>query len=434
MKEDSKTETIYVLYKLTWHGQQMWDRIALDIYARLKQEPKNADTLRGMLTIIQGSDIDDAKIATLASKMSESSYNLSIAPMWFAVWAGVDPAAAVPALSSRLAKISKASDKTQFAMLFISSLLGERGVGNNIRKAYRTVEHLKTIYLLIHEYVRVEDDIDRTKGGVYSPELRDNAQDAREALFSIIRDTPGKEAYLALMDIALLHPEATSRPWMAYHAMNKATLDADAAPWTPGQVRDFHDRLERTPSNHRDLWELAVDRLTDLKNDLEEGDGSIASLLKLVDQETEYRKFIGNWCREKAVGRYIIPQEEELADAKRPDLRFHGFGFDGPVPAEIKIADNWTGPELFERLNNQLCGDYLRDKRSSRGIFLLVYRGSKKSWDLPNGERARNLASLVEALQNHWTYLSSQFPGVEDIRVIGIDLTKRSIGAKEASK
>lgn len=152
-----------------------------------------------------------------------------------------------------------------------------------------------------------------------------------------------------------------------------------------------------------------------------------------IDRDTEIRKFIGNWCRDRVAGRYGIPQEEELADVKKPDLRFHGVAFDGPVPAELKLADKWKGPHLFERLEVQLCGDYLRDKRSSRGIFLLVYHGVRKSWGLPNGKRVARFDALVEALQNHWTAIAPKFPGVEDIRVIGIDLTKRGLRAKTAS-
>jgi len=49
------------------------------------------------------------------------------------------------------------------------------------------------------------------------------------------------------------------------------------------------------------------------------------------------------------------------------------------VPAELKLADNWTGPHLFERLEIQLCGEYLRDLRSSRGIFVIVYLGTKST-------------------------------------------------------
>lgn len=66
--------------------------------------------------------------------------------------------------------------------------------------------------------------------GILLAELRDDAQDARDALFSFIRETPGKEAFLALMDISRAHPAEQSRPWIAFHAKEEAKLDADAPP------------------------------------------------------------------------------------------------------------------------------------------------------------------------------------------------------------
>lgn len=137
------------------------------------------------------------------------------------------------------------------------------------------------------------------------------------------------------------------------------------------------------------------------------------------------RKFIGRELRKEALGRYDITQEEELADAKRIDLRFQGMGFDGPIPVELKLADNWTGPDLFERLENQLCGDYLRDNRSNRGIFVLVYRGKKVHWEMPGSAKRLDFLGLVVALQEYWQHISPNFPKVDDITVIGIDLTKR---------
>src|SRR3546814_5248590 len=107
------------------------------------------------------------------------------------------------------------------------------------------------------------------------------------------------------------------------------------------------------------------------------------------------RKYIGDWCRQKAQGRNSIPQEEELADGKKPDLRFQGNGFDGPVPGELKLAYKWSGPDLFERLENQLCGDYLRDNRSSRGLFVLVYLGETQRWQLPNSKVRVDFTGLV---------------------------------------
>ena len=262
--------------------------------------------------------------------------------------------------------------------------------------------------------------------GAYSPGLRDNAQDARNALFELLNKIPGKESYLALMDIAKAHPDEEYRPWMMIHAKTKAEQDGDIEPWLPSQVRDFHEKLERTPCNHKELAELAILRLLDLKDDLEHGDSSVAGILLTVTQETEMRKFIGRELREKAFGRYSIPQEEEFADAKKPDLRFHGVGFDEPVPAELKLADNWSGPELFERLETQLCGDYLRDNRSRRGVFVLVHRGDKLGWDVPGSDKRVDFVGLTVALQDHWRQISSKFPNIEDITVIGIDLRKRT--------
>ncbi|MBH9445318.1 hypothetical protein I5L26_12315 [Pseudomonas aeruginosa] len=432
--ENPEVPSHYLLSKIAWSGDWMWDQLAPLLLSRLRKPPKNIDNLRYMLSIVQGSSLDAPSLAKLAMQKAKATRNLTTAPRWFAMWVGVNPVVAIPALATHLAELKEDRHRVHFAMRFLTALIGGRRESRSSRQAYRTVEHMKSLYLLMHEYVRENEDIDRAGAGVYSPELRDDAQDARNALFSFISETPGKEAYLALMDISHTHPAENSRPWMAFHAKKKATLDADAPAWTPLQVRDFHDQLERTPNNHRDLWYLAIDRLHDLKNDLEEGDASIASILQAVDQETEIRKFIGNWCRERSAGRYVVPQEEELADAKRPDLRFHGVGFDRPVPIELKLGDKWTGPHLFERLEIQLCGDYLRDRRSNRGIFMLVYHGTKTSWDLPNGKRAESFDALIEALQNHWTVLAPQYPQVEEIKVIGIDLTKRGVDAKTQSK
>jgi hypothetical protein len=174
------------------------------------------------------------------------------------------------------------------------------------------------------------------------------------------------------------------------------------------------------------LWELALDRLQALRHDLEHGDQSYAKVLQSVDDEVTLRNFIGGHLRNSSAGRYIVTPEEELADLKRPDLRFHGIGFDNPVPVELKIADKWTGPDLFERLENQLSGDYLRDIRSSRGVFLVVYRGKKTSWQHPNGTTAKSFGELVSALSEHWRTLASQFEQVDDLAIVGIDLTARS--------
>lgn len=426
--EKLDTETHYVISDVSWSGQWAWDQIASSIYELLKTtEPKNLFNLDKLQKIIQGSILPDDMIEELASRKCRALKKLDHVACWFAVWAGVAPEAAIAALKARIGKITDPKKRTLFAMTFVTHLWGSRrGDGTAVRQAFKTPEYLKSLYLLMHEHIQRKKDIDRSGKGAYSPGLRDNAQDARDSLFSLLNQIPGKESFLALIDIAKVHPEEASRPWILLRAKTKAEQDGDIEPWSPSKIRDFHEKLERTPSNHRELAELAILRLLDLKDDLEHGDSSIAGILQSVTQETDMRKYIGRELREKAFGRYSIPQEEEFADAKRPDLRFHGVEFDGPVPVELKLADNWTGPILFERLENQLCGDYLRDNHSSRGLFVLVYRGEKAGWDVPSSDNRENFAGLTAALQEHWWEISPKFSNVDDITVIGIDLTKRS--------
>ncbi len=412
-----------ILQRLRWSGDWMYGELVAPLLILLEQQISDLESLQLVLSIVQNSSVHDGVLAELSRKRALEEANLDIAPTWYAVWIGTEPALAIPALASRIDSLSLDEEKAKFAMLCLIAIVGNR-TSSRCRQNYKTVGHAKSLYLLMHTYIRIADDIDRAGTGVYSPGLRDDAQGARDGLLALIRETPGKEAFLALQEIAQAHPAEPLRPWGAFYAHQKATADSQTSPWEPAKVVEFHESLESTPSTHRELWNLAIDRLLDLKHDLEDGDSSYAEILLLTNQETSIRKFIGKWLRDRAVGRYVVPQEEQLADDKRPDYRFQTSQTYAPVPVELKLSQNWSGPEHFERLENQLCGDYLRDVSSSCGIFLLVNNGGQVAWDSPNKGRI-GFEDLVIALQQHWLAIASRFPNIEDIMVIGIDLTRR---------
>jgi hypothetical protein len=99
-----------------------------------------------------------------------------------------------------------------------------------------------------------------------------------------------------------------------------------------------------------------------------------------------------------------------------------------PVPIELKVADNnWSGTKLFERLESQLIGDYLRDPRSNCGIFMLLFRGEKTYWEADHfpGEKL-SFDQLILKLQKYADVLVSKHDKVEEVKVLGVDLTKRS--------
>ena len=226
-------------------------------------------------------------------------------------------------------------------MSFVIHLVGGMHMpsrGRGVRGAFHTPAVLLRLYILVHRHVRSSEDIDRANKGVCSPGLRDNAQEARERLVGLLMAIPGRKAYLALKSISEEHPDPGLRPWFALQARTKAEADSERPAWSAEQVSQFGTYFERTPANHRELFDLAVMRLEDLKLELEDGDHSVASVLIKTERETELRNYIAVWCSRAARGRYVIPQEEELPDAKRPDLRWQSSEFRGPVPTELKCV------------------------------------------------------------------------------------------------
>lgn len=433
-KEDAPSH--YIISTISRVGDWLWDSIAPDIVKLLRtQPPKSIHRLEHLVDIVLASRLPDATLSALAAEKMAADGDPKQLAMWAAVWTGVDPTPAIDAVEAHLAGLDGQKKRTVFTMHYVTYLIGGRHGSSRTRNAYRTPAVLKRLYILVHEHIRLREDVNRVNHGVYSPGLRDDAQDGRERLVTILTEIPGREAFLALWDIAQRHPEPNARPWFKLRARTKAEADSERPVWSAEQVCQFNREYERTPANHRELFDLAVLRLEDLKHEQEDGNFSIANVMINVDQETELRNLIGVWCAKQAQGRYVIAQENELPDAKRPDLWWNGSKFDGPVPTELKIADNWVGPKLFERLENQLAGDYLRDKASVRGIYLLVWRGVQQRWMLPGkSKKWVNFSELLAALQNHWTAVSDLHTDVEEVKVIGIDLTKRASAPAKARK
>ncbi|WP_152547283.1 NACHT domain-containing protein [Delftia sp. RIT313] len=423
---DSYTAAQYVVARI--HSAREWlaNAVAHDILSLLAiHSPQRSIVLEHLVDILQVSALSDGLIATLAREQMGAAGSMHHA-LWAAAWTSVDPGPAIHTVEQHLNVLGDATQRTEFTMAFVAHLLGNRRTSSCMRGAYRTPAVLKRLYLLAHQHVRADKDIDRSGKGVFTPGLRDDAQDAREYLVRLLQDIPGRDSFLALQSLSQEHPHADYRPWLARQALARAQADSERPAWSEIQVSEFAETYERSPANHREMFDLAVMRLLDLKHEMEDSDLSTASVVIRTELETELRNWVAAWCQRHAHGRFVIPQEDELPDAKRPDLRWTCSTFSGAVPTELKIADNWTGPKLFERLEGQLAGDYLRDQASNRGIYLLIWRGAKKHrWELPNGSFV-DFVTLVAALQSHGTYVAAHHPGVEEIQVIGIDLTKRA--------
>lgn len=417
----------YILHDLVYYAPWLHSRLAPSIHDWLRiNEAPNWDSLRYCLHILIGGSVAGAGLAELARGKIVGSTTADHLPNWYALWVDSDPDNAIPNLAAKL-NGQKATNASLFAQKFITALMGERRGNGPSLGGYRTATHLKSLYGLMHRFIKSQEDIQRAGKGVYSPELRDDAQDARNRLFNLLTEIPGKAVYTALIELTRDHPDPSYHHWMRVRARDRAIEDSDLEAWEPNQVSDFASGLEMSPATNRQLFDLTVSRLTDFKNWLEGGNDSLAATYAKADSEAEMRNVVANWLNTHAKGRYTCAQEAELANAQRPDIWVQHVGVASAVPIELKLLDkSWSGPKLCERLRNQLAGDYLREASAGCGVMLLVSRGKEANRRWRIAGKTVPLAEVANALTAYWNGIAPEFPSVESIKIMSVDLAARS--------
>jgi hypothetical protein len=235
--------THYILHDILYHAPWLHADISPLILDWLRANDMfNIDNLRYCLNILSSSGVSPDDLADLAKGKLSGGVDAVQRPRWYALWVDNAPEVAIPALEAELGSLGDAGG-SGFAQLFVVSLLGDRHGTGNRTGAFKTAAHLKSLYVLMHRFIKASDDFNRANGGVYSPTLRDNAQDARNNLFNLLSSEPGADAYAAIKALEKDHPAPSYRHWMAKRARERAIADADEPVWTASQIHDFAARF-----------------------------------------------------------------------------------------------------------------------------------------------------------------------------------------------
>lgn len=427
---DSDEQKHYILHDLVYYAPWIHCELGPLLLDYLStQNVTNACSLRYCIRILINANLPQTKLATLARNNAALYDSLEIQPLWYALLVSLEPESGVQVLKTWLQSKS-AEDATLLAQRFVAALMGGRHNSMSLfefNKSSWNAKDIKSLYVFMYQCIRVEDDIDRAGKGVYSPELRDDAQDARDALFKKLTEFSGKETYIALRELSEQHPVASYRSWMSQCAKSHVIRESDLQPWCEEEVYLFNTKQILIPSNHEQLYKVGLLHLEALKLWLEDGNDSLAKTYSRAVNENEIRAILARELRAICKGAYIVSEEQPLANQQRPDIWLQHQKIESPVPIELKVLDkNWSGPKLCERLRNQLLGDYLRETTAGCGIFLLVWQGAdaSKRWKIQN--KTVGLDFLSAALKQYWLSISTQFPNVSDIEIVVIDLTKRA--------
>ncbi|WP_232772517.1 NACHT domain-containing protein [Psychromonas sp. Urea-02u-13] len=419
----------HILHDLVYYAPWLNVHIASKILEHLMHATTSVSLKKELCVrvLIEGGT-EPEKLSQLAEQnIATNQSNSDEAAWWFALLVDSVPNIGIPKLEHWLASLDQ-GEATSAMEIFIVALLGSRMSRKSIYSAgrFKTVQHIKSLYLLTHKYIKLSEDLERAGKGAYSPTTRDDAQNSRDMLFNYLIEVPSKASYYAIKSLIDINPDESCRPWMLERAYRIAETQGDMAPWSAHKFKEFHKSNIIIPESQGQLFELAVQQLNIIKDWVENGNDSPWMTWQRAKTENEVRTLIAGMLRLNSKGHYTIAEEPELANEQRMDIWIANPCIASPVPIELKLLDkSWSGPKLCERLRNQLVGDYLRERSASNGVFLLVSLSTNKKWKI--GGKLVGIEGLSSAMKDYWQTISHENIGIEEIEVVVIDMGKRAL-------
>jgi hypothetical protein len=415
-----RQETHEVLAHLAWHGDTLVPLVRDRLLSLLSvgDSPNRAILRFGISLLMRQTNPPLDQLAQFAAQRTLSTTDPDRIAQWLSVWMQIDGAVAVARLDAILKNASIPDDIVVRLCSILSGEEMERGpfVAN---PSYLRPACLRRFIPLVYQHVRFSDDIDRS-GGAYTPTARDHAERFRSVLLNRLESDEDSAATDVLRELADDPATAQVRDWILNLLDKRLVNEADSVPWTPADIREFADHYEVDPKNDRELFAIARKRLQVLKWDVEQSDNSARDELRKEDREMLLRRWLQRRLIERSQKRYTIPQEEEIDLQERPDLRLENPRT-GPVSIEVKWADSWTLPQLLERLENQLVGQYLRAHNSRYGIYFLGFIGKQQHWKEPATGKLLTFPEVFGIVSARAVSLMRANPKIAGLEVVSID-------------
>lgn len=334
----------------------------------------------------------------------------------------INAGGATDALLAKLDLISEAA-KTALVERVLPQIFGSRRSRPNLADGSLDLATLERLVLIAYRTVRVEDDHDRANKGVYSPDERDEAQEARSAAFNTLVSTPGRAVFDAILRLLDVPDFPVPPPRLRALAQERAAQDAEHMAWAADEALRFEQQFEKPPVTGQELQLVALQRLEDLQHDLINGDFQQGNTLRALSDERAVQNWMADRLRQMQANAYSIEREVHVAGEKEPDLRFRAKAADANVATEIKIVESWTLEQLEDALVKQLCGQYLRADDGREGILLLVHQAPRPiGWKQPDGSYV-TFEALVQHLHRLAARIRRESPSGPQPEVFAIDVS-----------
>ena len=410
--------------------------MAPPLLRELARRPKlKVPALRPLLTIVARGlpKATRPQLFALVLERFRSTSDPDVAALYFGVACALGPSDALGALVAKLDAADEGAKK-RLAECVLPQVFGTRWGQSPQTTPSLDMATLEQLVVLAYRTVRVEDDHDRASGGVYSPDARDHAEEARSEAFKKLVTTIGRAAFDAITRLMSIPGFPVPNSRLRELAHERAAEDAESSAWSSGEAIKIEQQFERQPVTGKELQLVAIRRLEDLQHVLMETDFKQGTTLSGLGDEAAVQRWVADRMRLVEGKAYSIDREVEVVDRKNPDFRLRAKASDASVAAEVKVAEEWSLAELEEALDVQLCGQYLRGQDGREGILLLVHQKPRvKGWQFPDAA-FRGFEAVVQHLRDRAAAIRRAEPNGPQPEICVLDVSACAQPVKRAKR
>jgi len=359
---------------------------------------------------------DDPELAAFLDRRSRQCWNERCDDFaaYLSAWVRVQPGPALAFLADCAGEPSRQVEIVGLASYW--SRNRESPLSGMDSDSEKLATHLEKLYEVMAMAAPPATDPYRT--GAFSPDARDNACRFRSSILGMIEALGSHAAYVASRRLAVKFKEEASMAHMLDAlAVRIAERAALPHPWTTAQFVDFsRDAMAVPVDDEQSLWRrVRRDTRSAVQNVLL-GRFHVGDLLKR-GKERDMQLWLSRELELLSQQAYSVQRESELADRTMPDIRAETPRHMATL--ELKVADDRTVDSMLFDLEWQLKGDYLRDKRSNHGIFVVMHQGSRTSF--PFQKRALSFNELQQVLVRRADELTGASLGKKHVEVIAFE-------------
>jgi hypothetical protein len=399
----------------------------LILLAFLRSEANAIGVLRTALKIVRNLELDPTTRAQLYAT-AKTRYAAHVkgkrddfALSYLALLLMLDPDAALPAFRQWLNKAPKAMRQAR-AEETLSTLFDRHDPLVSVALTNASVKTLEALLQLAYSHIRPQDDI--AHRGSYTPDARDHAQNARDAILSLLLARPGADAYQAMKRLAEDPVFALRSHRFRELARGKAERDSESPAWSTAEVLTFQRQFTAPAKTGADLLRVVMGVLGDIAQNLTHGDVTSRPLLERAKDEDEVQHWLVEQVNARARGRFHAFREAEVAIRDKPDVIIASTSAPCEVAIEVKHGGKgWTARDLESALRTQLAEDYLKPESRRHGVLVITHHRDRR-WLRISDNKPISFADLIAWLSGMAASMTENAAGQIVVKCVGINAWK----------